>query len=142
MSVPAISGLQSQAVGKMYTSHTTQQGGEKFTLTETGRNAELKRLEKQLEAGEITQGEYDQKEAAIKSAPRIVFVDNENITHEGLLSAENAEKEQTKEIDKLRQQYQTGQISQFAYNANMYLMTNPITGNNEPTIGQKLSVLA
>lgn len=141
MSIPAISGLQSRSVGKMYTSHTAE-GGEKFTLTETGRNAELKRLEKQLENGEITQSEYDQKEAAIKSAPRFVFVDNENITHKGLLSAENAEKEQTKEIDKLRKQYPTGELSQFAYNANMYLMTNPITGSNEQQAGQRLSVLA
>ena len=141
MSIPAISGLQSRAIGKMYTSHTAEDG-EKFTLTETGRNAELKRLEKQLEKGEISQGEYDQKEAAIKSAPRFVFVDNENVTHKGLLSAENGEKEQAKEIEKLRQQRSAGELSQFAYNANMYLMTNPISGSNETSPGQRLSVLA
>ena len=142
MGIPAISGLNSRAVGQMYTSQR-KEDGEKFTLTEAGRKAELQKLDMQLEKGEITQSEYNKKEATIKSAPTVVYIDTENVTHEGLLSADNAIKKQEKEAEKLKMQYENGEISPFSYNANMYLMTNPISNTTSPTDpGQRLSVMA
>ena len=142
MGIPAISGLNSRAIGQMYTSQN-RESGEKFTLTEAGRKAELAKLEMQLEKGEISQSEYNKKEAAIKSAPTVVYVDKENVTHTGLLSADNALKKQEIESEKLKKQYENGEISPFTYNANMYLMTNPISNTQSPTDpGQKLSVMA
>lgn len=142
MGIPAISGLNSRAIGQMYTSQN-RESGEKFTLTEAGRKAELAKLEMQLEKGEISQSEYNKKEAAIKSAPTVVYVDKENVTHKGLLSADNALKKQEIESEKLKKQYENGEISPFTYNANMYLMTNPISNTQSPTDpGQKLSVMA
>ena len=141
MGIPAISGLNSRAIGQMYTSQN-RESGEKFTLTEAGRKAELAKLEMQLEKGEISQSEYNKKEAAIKSAPTVVYVDKENVTHKGLLSADNALKKQEIESEKLKKQYENGEISPFTYNANMYLMTNPISNTQSPTDpGQKLSVM-
>ena len=101
MGIPAISGLNSRAIGQMYTSQN-RESGEKFTLTEAGRKAELAKLEMQLEKGEISQSEYNKKEAAIKSAPTVVYVDKENVTHKGLLSADNALKKQEIESEKLK----------------------------------------
>ena len=142
MGIPAISGLNSRAVGQMYTSQR-KEDGEKFTLTEAGKQAELQKLDMQLEKGEITQSEYNKREAAIKSAPTVVYVDKENVTHEGLLSADSAIKKQEKEAEKLKRQYENGEISQFSYNANMYLMTNPISNTQSPTDSrQRLSVMA
>ena len=141
MGIPAISGLNSRAIGQMYTSQN-KESGEKFTLTEAGRKAELARLDMQLEKGEISQSEYNKREAAIKSAPTVVYVDKENVTHKGLLSADNALKKQEIESEKLKKQYENGEISPFTYNANMYLMTNPISNTQSPTDpGQKLSVM-
>ncbi len=142
MGIPAICGLDSRAIGQMYASQR-KESGEKFTLTEVGKQAELQKLDMQLEKGEITQSEYNQKEAAIKSAPTVVYIDKENVTHEGLLSEDSAIKKQEKEAEKLKKQYENGEISPFSYNANMYLMTNPISKTQSATDpGQRLSVWA
>ena len=61
-------------------------------LTESGRKDAIKELELKLSKGEITEQEYNQRKAAINSAPRVVFVDNEGISHKGEISAGNAEK--------------------------------------------------
>ena len=149
MGIPAIGGLNISTVGRMYTSRNTG-NGEKFTLTESGRKDAIKELEIKLSKGEITENEYNQRKAAINSAPRVVFVDNEGISHKGEISASNAEKgniedfdtkQNEKQIKKLQEQYATGQISPFEYRANMYMMTNPISNENQTT-GQRLSILA
>ena len=148
MGIPAIGGINVSTVGRIYTSRNTG-NGEKFTLTESGRKDAIKELDLKLSKSEITEQEYNQRKASINSAPRVVFVDNEGISHKGEISAGNAEKnsgenfeaKQTKEIRKLQEQYAAGEISPFEYRANMYMMTNPITTETQTT-GQRLSILA
>lgn len=146
MSIPTISGINSSTISRMYSSGSTG-NGHRYTLTENGRYNAIKELETKLSKGEITENEFNQKKAAINSAPRVVFVDKEGINHKGEIGAENAEKSKgensdtNKAIKKLKEQFASGQISPFEYRANMYMMTNPITMEAKPT-GQKLSILA
>ena len=144
MSIPTISGINSSTISRMYSSGSTG-NGHRYTLTENGRYNAIKELETKLSKGEITENEFNQKKAAINSAPRVVFVDTSGINHKGEFAAEDAEKSnesgKNKEIKKLQKQFETGEISPFEYRANMYMMTNPITMEAKPT-GQKLSILA
>lgn len=138
MGISAISSIRESNIGKLY---SQQNGTNKFALKSTTVDAELKKLDYKLKDGQISESEYTKEKNALESLPQIVYTNDGSSTLKESNVSQICQKESTEEIDKLKKQHASGDISDFAYNANMYLLTN--SGEEQPPeIGQKLSLMA
>ena len=138
MSISALSQIKRNTVNSVYSQNGSSN---KFSLKSSCVEKEIKALEEQLKRGQISPKDFEEKKNALKNLPHVLF------TSDGgdKLSASNAtqidNKETEKEIDNIEKKYALGDMSKFAYKANMYLMTEPIP-EQENLIGQKLSFYA
>lgn len=131
MSLISFGGIPQRMAQNIYYKTKTNANGEEYVLSPSRKEAWIQRLEDLLDKGEITQAEYERQVAAIKKAPKVVSVDkNENIHKNSRLKSSdslphNNEENQKSEMEKLKKLYENGDISDFAYKANMYLLTAP-----------------
>ena len=138
MSISALSQIKRNTVNSVYSQNGNSN---KFTLKSSCVEKEIQALEEQLKKGQISPEDFEEKKNALENLPHILF------TSDGgkKLSASNAtqidNKETKKEIDNIEKKYALGDMSEFAYRANMHLMTVPIP-EQENLIGQKLSFYA
>lgn len=138
MGISAISSIKRSNINKLY---SQQNSTNKFSLKSTTVDSELKKLEYKLKDGQISESEYIREKNALESLPQTVYtIDGSSTLKESNVS-QICQKESTEEIDKLKKQHAIGDISDFAYRANMYLLTNPIETRPGET-GQNLLLMA
>lgn len=124
MSLNPIPGLSAFITGRIY-SKTGPGDMQNYKLNASQQGKELEKLEMKLVNGQISEQEYNHQKALIESAPLYVHVEN-GYTESGNENIfEREEKQHLQEIDRLEQQYKNGEISDFMYKANMYLLNNP-----------------
>ena len=147
MSLNGINGIPPQVINNIYRCTGKEDG--RFTLQSSRLDAEKTKLDKKLEKGEITQGECEQKKNALNSIPDTIFSDGQKIQFSPIKrqdeSVENIDstlnKQAQRDFLKLETQHKNGEISDFEYRANLFMMTNPfIQSPNEP--GMKLNAIA
>ena len=138
MSISALSLISRNTVNSVY---SPKGSSNIFTLKSTSVEKEIKKLEEKLQRGQISQKDFETQKNALENLPRVLF------TNDGgdKLSANNAtqlnQKATEKEIDSIQRKYALGDMSDFAYRANMHLMTAPIP-EQENLTGQRLSFYA
>lgn len=138
MSISALSSVKGSSIKNLY----SQKGDtNKFSLRSSMVDNEIEKLDEQLKKGEISESEYENQKAALESLPKIVYTSDGSNTLKQSNASLIGEKETTKEIDKIKKQHENGNMSDFSYKANMYLLTNPIDSQQSET-GQNLSVWA
>lgn len=138
MSISALSSVKGSSIKNLY----SQKGDtNKFSLSSSMVNNEIEKLNEQLKKGEISESEYENQKAALESLPQIVYTSDGSDTLKQSNASLIGEKETTEEIDKIKKQHENGNMSDFSYKANMYLLTNPIDSQQSET-GQNLSVWA
>lgn len=138
MSISALSSVKGSSIKNLY----SQKGDtNKFSLSSSMVDNEIEKLDEQLKKGEISESEYENQKAALESLPKIVYTSDGSNTLKQSNASLIGEKETTKEIDKIKKQHENGNMSDFSYKANMYLLTNPIDSQQNET-GQNLSVWA
>lgn len=150
MSLSGIYGVPPQIMNNVYRCTNKEDG--RYTLQGPKVEQEIQALEKKLEDGQISEGEYNQKKSILKNIPDTIFSDNGKVQFTPLEKSKKGS-EHTESADKVRErqflrdlfrlesQKEAGEISDFAYRANKFLMTNPfIQSPNEP--GMKFSTTA
>lgn len=139
MSLVSFNGIPKVAAQSMYSKTKSSNRGDEYILDSSRKGAELHKLDEKLRLGDISESRYETEKAAIESAPRVIHIDAGSSVPEssplkeqsnpGFSSEDELIKVQ-KEIASLRNQYLNGDISEFAYKANMYLLTNPMPQDN------------
>ncbi len=130
MNFNPIHGLSSAESSRLYMK-TSSGDIQNYKLSAFKRNEEIKELEEKLEKGQITQQEYNQKKSLLESAPLYIHIEDGETKTSSTNIFKNEEKDHKKEIDKLNSQYANGEISDFTYRANMYLMNHPASDNEQ-----------
>lgn len=137
MGLGAISSLNSCSLNSLYAQNGSSN---KFALKSSGVAKEIQELEEKLKSGQISEQEFEAQKKQLESLPQILYTSdgNNNLTvgNASLLKTNS----NTEEIDKIEQQHAKGEISDFSYKANMYLLTNQPPDNN--TVGKNLSYYA
>ncbi len=147
MSLNGINGIPPQVINNIYRCTGKEDG--RYTLQGSRLDAEKTKLDKKLENGEISEGEYNQKKNALNNIPDTIFSDGQNVQFSPIRQKEEStenvssriEQKAQNDIIKLENQHKNGEISDFEYRANLFMMTNPfIQGPNES--GMKLNAIA
>ena len=138
MGISALSQLKSTRINSLY----SQKGSSnKFSLNSAGVEKEIKILEEKMKKGQISPEHFETQKKVIESLPKFV----QTIDGDNKLKASNAteidNRETEKEIDNINKKHSLGDMSDFAYRANMHLLTNPIP-QQENILGQKHSYFA
>lgn len=129
MSLISFAGLSQKLAQNIYSKNKSSSNGEEYVLSSTKKEVQIHILDQKLDKGEISKAEYNAQVAAIKNAPKVVSVGSDATVHKNtrLSSVDNlkqsAEKTQKFEIEKLKKLHENGDISDFAFKTNMYLLT-------------------
>lgn len=138
MSISAISSVKRSNVNNLY----AQKGDtNKFSLRSNMVDSEIEKLNEQLKKGQISESQYKSEKEALESLPQIVYTIDGSSTLKGSNTSLIGEEETTNEINKIEKKHANGDMSDFSYKANMYLLTNPIEMQPSET-GQRLSIMA
>lgn len=125
MGISALSGLPSQTISSIY---SKQGDSGKYSLKPQKRNAKIEELELELKEGKISESEFKKEKAALESAPISIYTtpNQSKIKSDNIFQTNPNEKE----VEKLKQQLANGEISNFEYRANMYMLTTPTAENS------------
>lgn len=137
----SFNGIPAVVVDNIYSKRKSTKAGDEYVLLPRQKEAQLQKLDKMLQNGDISEGKYKIEKAAIENAPDVISVNGSNVKEQELrptdgdnkdgLSKLN-EREYQYEVNKLEREHSNGDISDFAYKANMYMLTSsmPVADGN------------
>lgn len=143
MSLGSFNSIPQTFVQNMYYQTKSQDNGKEYAINPQKQDGQLQKLDEMLKKGEISEEKYDKLQSAIKSAPDVLHVDEGSSVPQKsrLKDAEDQsssidklyEKEYQMQKSRLEQQYKNGEISEFAYRANSYMLSHPMPQQNNIT---------
>lgn len=138
MGISALSQLRSRTINSVYNQKGTSN---KFTLNFSGVEKEIKALEEKMKRGQISPEDFETQKKILQSLPQAVYTSdgNDNLKASNATQIDN--KNTKDEIDSIEKKHSLGDMSDFAYRANMHLLTNPIP-QQDSLVGQRLSYYA
>ena len=138
MSISALSLISRNTVNSVY---SPKGSSNKFTLKSSCVAKEIQALEEQLKKGQISPEDFETQKNALENLPHFLFTNDggDKLSTSNATQIDNRETE--KEIDNIQRKYELGDMSDFAYRANMHLMTAQIP-EQENLTGQRLSFYA
>ena len=138
MSISALSQLRNTSINSVY----NQKGSSnKFTLNSSGVEKEIKALEEKMKRGQISPEDFETQKKILESLPQALYTSDGNDNLKASNASQIDNRNTQNEIDSIEKKRSLGDLSDFAYRANMYLLTNPIP-QQESLVGQKLSYYA
>lgn len=147
MSLSGINGIPPQIINKVY--HCSEKESGRYTLQGAKIDAEKAKLDEKFAKGVITESEYLHKKNALDNIPATIFSDGQNIQFSPIKKKEEPTENVSSQLEqqaqrnflKLDAMHKNGEISDFEYRANLFLMTDPfIQAPNEP--GMKFNAIA
>ena len=138
MSISALSQLKSRTINSIY----QQKGSDnKFSLNSSSVEKEIKKLEEKMKHGQISQKEFEREKKALESLPQTLYTTDGDNNLKSSNASQIDNKETQYEINSIEKKHSLGDMSDFAYKANMHLLTTPIP-EQENLVGQRLSLYA
>lgn len=135
----SFNGIPSGVVRDMYSKVKSTKTADEYVLLPEQKEAQLQKLDKMLQNGDISEGKYKMEKAAIENAPDVICVNGSTVSKQELPSYDEDnnrglsklnEREYQHELNRLKREYMNGDISDFAYKANMYMLTSSVPVDN------------
>ena len=94
-----------------------------------------------MKRGQISPEDFETQKKILESLPQALYTSDGNDNLKASNASQIDNRNTQNEIDSIEKKRSLGNLSDFAYRANMYLLTNPIP-QQESLVGQKLSYYA
>ena len=138
MSISALNDLNRNSIKSIYSQNGSSN---KYTLKSSSVSKEIAKLEEKMRKGQISPKEFELQKKILESLPQTLYTRNGDTELHQSNASEIDFRETKKEIESIEKKHEQGDMSDFAYKANMHLITTPIPEQNN-LIGQKLSFYA
>ena len=138
MSIAALSRLKSTTINSIY---NKKGSSNKFSLNSGAVEKEISALREKLKRGQISEKEFETQKKILESLPQTLYTTdgNDNLKESNVSKIDNGETE--KELESIEKKHALGYMSDFAYRANMHLLTTLIP-EQDNLAGQRLSYYA
>lgn len=138
MGISALSQLKSTTINSVY----KQKGcSNKFALSSSGVAKEIETLEERMKRGQLSPEDFETQKKILESLPQALYTSDGNKNLKASNASQIDYRDTQNEINSIEKKHSLGDMSEFAYKANMHLMTTPIP-QQESLVGQKLSFWA
>ena len=138
MEISALYQLKENTISSVYNKNGSSN---KFSLNSGAVEKEIDVLREKLKRGQISEGEFEAKKKLLENLPQTLYTNNgeDSLKASNASQIDNAETE--KEVESIEKKHALGDITDFAYRANMHLLTTPIP-EQDNLVGQRLLLYA